>query len=574
MNRRRRVPDHGFLIPFLVCCAVLLLSKPCKAAPDILLITIDTLRADRLGCYGDSEVLTSEIDALSRSSRLEIDASTDIPLTLPSHVSLFSGLPITQHAVQDNGRIVPEHIPLLAEILRKNGYRTMAVISGFPLVRATGLNRGFDVYRDHLPAVVQGHRPEQIAEEAVAAAECLIEKKRNPLFLWVHLYDPHAPYSAPPSYRAASRDDYRAEVMYTDRWTGRLIRSFRRRMGSDSPIVITGDHGEGLGDHGESTHGVFLYQETIRIPVICASMAADRLVSSPTTIHRIMHRILGYAGVQATPPPGKTDGMLGMYTPYPFSRYRWAPESAVRRGALKFMDHPPELYDLEQDPGERHNLASRRESECSDLRNRLRLVPPRPAADHDGVDPETRRALESLGYIIHPGASDESGSRKEARSLKDLLIPIELGLEKIRLGAWTDAEALFRSLLSADPDNPVITNNLGLALIQLNRPKEAGEFLRKAARAVPDDVQIMNNLGIALIRDNRFKDAEEVLKKAVALDRSFAPAHLNLAGAQFALNRQEDAGRELDEAIRLDPSLAATATAEAIRKGIVREATE
>jgi len=561
-------------LTFLVCCTVLLMSSSCFSAPSILLITIDTLRADRLGCYGDSTSLTSEIDALSRSSRLEIDASTDVPLTLPSHVSLFSGLSITQHAVQDNGRIVPEHIPLLAEVLRKNGYRTMAVISGFPLVRSTGLNRGFDVYRDHLPAVVQGHRPEQIAEEAVAAAESLIEKKADPLFLWVHLYDPHAPYSAPPLYRAASRDDYRAEVMYVDRWTGRLIRSWRRRMGSDSPVVITGDHGEGLGDHGESTHGVFLYQETIRVPVICTSMAADRLVTTPTTIHQIMHRILGYAGIQATPPPVRIEQILGMYSLYPFSRYRWAPESAIRRGDLKFMDHPQELYDLELDPGERNNLASRRESDCIDLRNRLLQLAPRPVTDDTGVDPETRRALESLGYIIHPGASDESHSGKEARSLRNLLIPIELGLEKIRIGAWTDAETLFRSLLSADPDNPVITNNLGLALIQMNRPKEAEAFLRQAARAVPNDVQVLNNLGIALIRDNRFRDAEEVLKTAVALDRSFAPAHLNLAGAQFALDRHEDAFRELDEAIRLDPSLAATATAEAIRKGIVREATE
>lgn len=535
--------------------------------PNVLLITIDTLRADRIGSYGDHLAHTPQLDAWSLRTDQALDASTDVPLTLPAHVSLFSNRTIANHRVFNNGMVVPESVPLLAESMKQHGYRTIAVISGYPLVRNTGLHRGFDIYRDHLPLTVEGSRPEQTADTAVQSAISLLESGTDPLFLWVHLYDPHAPYSAPDVFQRSNSDTYRAEVAFTDIWFGRLIRRWLERMGRDSTIVVAGDHGEGLGDHGELTHGVFLYQETIHIPLfIGRGEARCRLIEEPCMIQTAGRWIAQAARLRTEAWMLNAPANL-LYSIYPFARYRWSPVSAIRDGNWKYITAPEsELYNLETDPREKTNLASRETARCEAFKRRLNGAFRSNDDVQNEIDSRSRDALASLGYIIHTGTPETSAELPNPRLFVSLLEPIEKGLESIQSAQWERAESIFRTVVKVDATNPIANNNLGLALIQQNRADEAVLFLETAARTVPDDSQIQNNLGVALRKSGDLKSAERVLRRAVSLDPSFASAHLNLAGVLHLLNLSKDADESLRQAITLDPTLSESSIAHTIRQ--------
>ncbi|MCA1560031.1 MAG: sulfatase [Acidobacteria bacterium] len=242
--------------------------------PNLVLVTIDTLRADRVGCYGDREVATPTLDALCRDGQKLDPVATPAPLTLPAHVSLLTGLEPPEHGVRANGAFVlREEHHTLAEILRARGYRTAAFVGAFPLERRFGLAQGFDIYDDRFDTDPGGfHYRERRAAAVVDASVTWLTHSRGdgPFLLWVHLYDPHDPYAAPEPFASRFEDDpYRGEIAFVDAELGRLFGALRQQgWWDDTCVIVTADHGEGLGEHGEDTHGFFVYESTTRVPLI------------------------------------------------------------------------------------------------------------------------------------------------------------------------------------------------------------------------------------------------------------------------------------------------------------------
>ena len=356
------------------------------SSPDVILITIDTLRADHLGSYGDARAATPVLDRLARSGTRFAHVVAPVPLTLPSHASLLTGVTPLAHGVHDNvGFALGPAIPTLAERFKTAGYETGAFVSGAPLDRASGLARGFDTYDDRMTRNV-----ERRADETVAAVGEWLRQDSGahtrPLFLWVHLFDPHAPYEAPEPFgsRFAERP-YDGEIAFVDAQIGVLLDDVKRARPDRRAIVaVTADHGEGLGEHGEPTHGLFVYDSTIRVPLILegAGVPVRLDVQRMAQLIDVAPTLLDIAGVAALERidgtslrPSMNNGAAAAAEPaYVESRFGrmccgWAPVHAWRDGRWMLIDVPKvELYDLSADPGQLHNVAADQPSTIDVLR--------------------------------------------------------------------------------------------------------------------------------------------------------------------------------------------------------------
>jgi choline-sulfatase len=529
-----------------------------QASPSTLLLTIDTLRTDILGCFGNPRSPAYELDRIAQTSQFFIDANTDIPLTLPSHTSLLSGRPAFKHLVLENGKTVNPEIPLLQECFKAAGYSTGAVIGGYPLLSKFGLERGFDFYDDAMTHEVKGHYAERKAGEVVSAAKNFLDSARGPVFFWVHFFDPHAPYEAPAPYAALYRDPYAAEVAYASHCSMLIRRVWEMKSGPGSIEVLVSDHGEALGDHNEMTHGVFLYQDTIHVPLMIrnpgSSIRPAGLLNKPVSISSVARMITKLAGLPAF---GEQDSPeITALTRYPFDRYGWAPLVSRRESRWKFVRAPiEELYDLESDPGERHNIAG----EFPEISARLKKsVPDDPFRDNgrEGeIDADTRLALASLGYTSDASGARPPDSLPDPKTKAAVLRPLEEALEAIRFERWDKAGKLLEEVFLIDPDNPVANNNMGLAVLQTGQPGKAIPYLQKAARFQPDDGQIRSNLGLAYRKTGNYSQAEIEYRRAIGIDPGFGTAHLNLAAVLYLTGKNEEAGKELSKAISADPSL-------------------
>src|SRR5262252_8947023 len=391
----------------------------------IVLITIDTLRADRLGSYGSARGLTPALDAFARDATRFTAAVSQVPLTLPSHATILTGLHPARHGVRTNdGFHLPASVPTLAESLKTRGYDTAAFIGGYPLRGSTsGLSRGFDRYDDEfLAAPDVSERP---ADAVIQSAAAWIERNAaRQFFAWIHLFDPHSPYSPPAPFASAHRDaPYDGEVAYTDAAVGRFLDRLRQfRLFAPSTIVIVADHGESLGDHGERTHGTFLYDATIRVPLLiklptAAEDARSRsvdIVTTPVETADLAPTIAAIAGAALADGDGQSllpliSGAAGDpdRPAYAESYYQnvllgWSPLRAVRTERWKLIEAPrSELYDLEHDPGELQNRLNERAALAAGLQRALTSVANRGHAAADGHAPATAESMErlrSLGY--------------------------------------------------------------------------------------------------------------------------------------------------------------------------------
>src|SRR5216684_3659386 len=363
-------------------------SVPRKSPPDVFLITIDTLRADHVGCYGYKQVETPALDALAADGVRFTQAFTHSPITNTSHITILTGLLPSVHGVTDFGVPLSSQHVTAAELLKKHGYQTAAFIGAVILdsnTLAPGLDRGFDFY-DNFPAKTETKkrwgRVERRGMEVVAHAETWFEKHRTgPHFVWVHLYDPHDPYEPPPPFSEKYKDHlYDGEIAYADSAVARWI-AFLKKAGvyGNAIIIVTGDHGEGLGEHGEETHGLFLYDSTLHIPLIVKLPSKDAgtvhrgtVIDSEVRTTDILPTILSTAKV-AAPPEVNGESLLLLIekknseqtpsnralfgeTDYPL-RWGWAPLRALRTSDAKLIEAPkPELYDLRSDHKEIKNL--------------------------------------------------------------------------------------------------------------------------------------------------------------------------------------------------------------------------
>jgi arylsulfatase A-like enzyme/tetratricopeptide (TPR) repeat protein len=545
--------------------------------PNVLLVTIDTLRADHLGCYGRAGASTPVLDALARRGARFETAIAHVPLTTPSHASILTGLTPLRHGVRDNGDFVlPDGIPSVAEAFRDAGYRTAAFVSAFPLDRRFGLTRGFDVYDDRMPHGGDRRRAayvERPAAQTTAAARAWVEAgPPSPWFLWVHYFDPHSPYEPPPDLAArfAGRA-YDGEIAFVDAQLGTLLAFLdTKRLFAGTLVLVTADHGEALGEHGEETHGVLVYDATLRVPWIMAGPGVPA-GAVPTVVARgidVAPTLLELAG--AIPARAAMEGrslapaLRGQamsdepaYAESLFARLRlgWAPLHAWRDARFKLIDAPrPELYALDTDPGEARNRSTQQPDVAEGMRRALRAAlssrPPDAAAD---PGPDAAERLRALGYLAGTAATPATASLRDPKDGIALVNRLERGIAAVRADPARAVREL-RDVLAQDARMALGRRYLALALS--NAGDAAGairevETLDKAGQAGFEDLLLLAD---ALRMAGRPAEALGVLDRAEKMQpRSPEPA-LTRARVLTAMGRVADAGVSYNRVLAETPT--------------------
>lgn len=512
------------------------------AAPDLLLVTIDTLRADLPGCYG-GPAKTPRLDALAAAGVRFAHALTPVPLTLPAHASLLTGLDPNQHGLRDNGQgALAAAIPTLAETLRGVGYQTLAVVGSRVLDRRFGLDRGFDLYDDRMAAERTGEfgYPERpavaVVDAALAATAGAAGGAERPVFLWAHFYDAHAPYDGAGD---DARSRYRSEVETVDREIGRLLDGFRP--GRARVVAVVGDHGESFGEHGESEHGYLLHSPTLAVPLVLSGsgLPAARTVAEPVSIRRLAATLAGLCGARASRLGGPALPVAGgvsaapesVYheTEFPASTFGWSPLAAVTQGTWRYVSGPrPALYDLTADPGESRNRIREEpdrlralRKELSRLAGRERLAPPAAAP----ADEELRRQLESLGYLS--GASAKRGTLDPAEGIL-LLADFEDAKRRLAGGDAAGARERLRRLVGQSPQSVPFLSQLAEAEEALGNPAAARSALLAALAVNPQSEFLETSLGHLEMRAGRAGEAEAAFRRALEHQPRWLPAALAL----------------------------------------------
>jgi arylsulfatase A-like enzyme/tetratricopeptide (TPR) repeat protein len=555
-------------------------------APNLLLITIDTVRADRLGCYGSADAATPNLDRIAGEGALFEKAIAVAPITLPSHVSLFTGQYPPRHGVRLNGDFrLPGAGTTLAEHLATEGYTTAAVVAAYVLSADFGIAQGFETYdepREDREITPQGDALQHYAiverpasEVTDAALELLDGRLETPFFLWLHYYDPHGDYTPPEPFASRFADSpYDGEIAYVDAQLGRLFDALRASGRLDRTLVaITSDHGECLGEHGENTHGLFVYDAALRVPLLLrfparvpAGTRSDHLVAgvdlAPTLLELLglppMTEIEGVsfaaeARGETLPPrePAYSEAELSLRA------YGWAPLHALHSGDRKFIDAPQrELYDLTADPGETRNLVVREQKEVDDWARRLAALEAgwpaeQPEAEHV-LDADARARLDALGYVSSGGATpperEERPDPKRLVQLHNLLLDAQT---LVAHGALPQAQELLAMALESDPANPTTLEMSGTLFCSTGRCDVGVELLKSAARVAPHSYQTQRNLGNALHLAGRYPEAAEAYRAAVVLHPLSAEDRYALGNVLFAMREVDDAIASYEEAARL-----------------------
>jgi len=578
---------------FLVCCHLALGSgaagepRPDKASRrDVFLITIDTLRADHVHCYGYDRVQTPSLDQLAKQGVRFTQAFTPSPITNSSHASILTGLLPSAHGVSDFGVPLAASHLTLAETLKKRGYRTAAFIGAVILdskALAPGLDRGFEFY-DNFPAQSETKsrwgRVERRGMEVVEHAETWLNAHpAGPHFVWVHLYDPHDPYEPPAPYSETYKDRlYDGEIAYADSALGHFL-AYLKKQGwyESSLIVVVGDHGEGLGEHHEDTHGIFLYDSTTHVPLLVKlpeQREAGRTVEAQVRTTDIMPSILEVLGVLA---PARLDGeSLGPFltgtgaaprtvfgeTDYPL-RFGWAPLRSVRKEGLKFIEAPkPELYDLPSDPNELQNHYVPWDPRVQKLRKilaELSAKSPAPAKTSPAtVSAGTIDELHALGYL----GSADAGSATDVPEPSLLPDPKDKIEEQNLLhtammasedGETDKARAALEKVLQLDDRSVLALSQLGrLEMSSGNYAKAAG-YLRRAHAARPDDAAAAFEYGRALELSGDLPGARDALHASLKLNPNQFAARLSLGRVYLSLNDLKEAEDQLEAAVLTQP---------------------
>ena len=545
LSRARRVPDRAaardlggsdrsrasvktrtlFLAGALLAGACREASKPApkaasnsKVRPSILLVTLDTTRADAIGPEAKG-VETPAFNALAARGRRFRQAYATVPETLPSHASLMTGLYPAGHGVHENARFLPSDRPVLAEKLRQAGFRTEAFVSAFTLARRFGLARGFDVYDDDLPAA-SSERPSSATTDRALAS--LAGEPKRPLFLWVHYYDPHAPYAPAEPFRSRyAKNPYLGEVAAMDEQLGRLVKGFEEKVAGPHAILIVSDHGEGLGDHGESQHGDLLYQSTIHVPLLLVGPGVESGVSdAPVSTRRVFHTILDWAGLdKADSLRGPSDAVVLAEAMKPYLSYGWQPQVMGVLGSHKAVFAGRlEAYDVVSDPSETRDIAAQVELPRS-LRVAIREYP---VASLDAPPPsnslgeEELRKLASLGYI---SARAVPPVRKDAPRPADMVRLLDVLEEASGLfvrGEYAKAIPLLERILKQDPGNLDAQLRLATAHSNLGHEARALEAFEAAQRIAPDSQDVRTYLALHYARGKDWEKAVPLLERIVA----------------------------------------------------------
>jgi choline-sulfatase len=514
--------------------------------PSILFVTLDTTRADAVGPEA-SGVTTPSFNALAARGRRFRWAYAAVPQTLPSHTSMLTGLYPAGHGVHENARHVPDKQALISERLHAAGYRTAAFVSSFALAKRFGLARGFDIYDDEFP----DGRPERTAQETTdRVIDFLKQPPAQPLFLWVHYYDPHYPYTPPEPFRSRyAKQPYYGEVGFMDAQLGRLAAAFQQQVKGPIAIVLVGDHGEGLGEHGEQQHGDLLYQATMHVPlVLIGPRVANGVSNTAVSTRRIFHTILDWAGIDAANSLLKNDAeVVAGEAMKPFLDYGWQPQVMAVDGNRKaILAGRLEVYDVAADPGETHDLAAGA-SLSRQARAALQEYPV-PSIDAQqsasNLSSEEQRKLAALGYV---SSVAKPVIRADAPRPADMAPMFPILDEAARLFVreqYAEAIPLLEQILSKDPHNLDAALRLATAHSALGHDQAALAAYRRAEVIAPNSPDVRTYMALHYARTAEWPKAVPMLERILAETPDKVPALEALA-----LLRERQG--QIDDAVRL-----------------------
>jgi choline-sulfatase len=616
MYRARRSSALGLA---LVAVAAVLGTVRGAVGPNVLLITLDTTRADRMGFLGSARGLTPALDALARTSAVFTRAYTQSPITTVSHATILTGAYPPAHHVNDFGAPLPAAVPYLPDLFRQHGYKTAAFVGSLILDpragTAPGFDRGFDVYdagfRLRQPGEDRYQTLERRGDEVAVRALRWLVAAPSPFFLWVHLYDPHDPYDPPADLkRRFASEPYDGEIGSVDRIVHRILAGLPAGAERNTCIVIAADHGEALGDHGESTHGVFLYEATMHVPLLVRlpeRRSGGARVEGRVRLVDVAPTVLEVAGLpvpavmqgeslvplldagagsgrRGATAGGQSGGARGggavtaerpVYseTEYPRRAFGWSPLASWRAERFLFSKAPRrELYDLEVDPAQTKNLADTRarvadgmDAELEQFLRRAGAGPDRVATAAAGragrdsttetkppIDPAVAERLAALGYVSgsdnrpRPSGVDPKDRIAVANTLHEAVLAVEDG-------QFQKAVPLLERVVASEPDIPIAQLNLGVARARLHQYAQAIAPLSKAIALQPDVMIAQYELGLALYQTGDLETAASHFEVVASRMPKWADARYSLGSVYARINRVQDALGELRAAIDLDP---------------------
>ena len=558
-------------------------TRDTSAGP-IVLISIDTLRADHLPVYGYTKVATPAIDALAKEAVVFTRAYAHSPQTLPSHTSMLTGLLPFEHGVRDNvGFTLRNNTRMLQHYLRDRGYATAAMVSSFVLRPETGISAGFDAYDAEMPPASPEVSVGQVQRDGaatIAAAEKWLDRRPSdaPFFMFLHLYEPHTPYAPPQRY--ARYEPYDGEIAYADELIGRFKESLRARgLYDDATIVLLSDHGEGLGEHGEQEHGLFLYEESVRVPLIVKlprSRQAGRRIDAPVQHIDLLPTLLALTG--GAPPDllqgrslvpllhGGTLSEVGVYAEALYARYHfgWSELYSLTDSRFKYIRAPKEeLYDLTRDPREQQNLAGERTEARGAMRTAIeRLLGSRGVDAPSRVSDEDRERLQALGYIGMQAAVPASTSADSLADPKDKIDILERYRRAMAFAAdrkFEDAIVLLRAILAESPEMADVWHQLGNLYVRAGRTPEAVDAFKSFVELRPSEPAGLIAVAGALLKVKRLDEAHRHAEAATQIDgvegRTRSSAFELLAKIALQRRDRQAAERYAAAAQQADPTM-------------------
>jgi arylsulfatase A-like enzyme/Flp pilus assembly protein TadD len=554
--------------------------------PNVLVITIDTLRADHLGCYGYDKIRTPNIDSLARDGARFERAYTPVPITLPSHTVIFTGTFPTASGIHDfsANRLSAQTITLAA-LLKDRSYTTGAVVASAVLDSRFGLNRGFDFYYDHFDFnrlqesnLDEMERPANVVADL--ALDWLRQNAGKRFFFWLHLYDPHYPYVPPAPYNMEYRaNPYDGEIAFADAQLGRVLQFLKTKGLYDRTIIVlSGDHGEGLGEHGEKTHGFFIYNSTLHVPlVVHAPGVRPRIVSAPVSTADVMPTLLEELKM---PVPSQVQGLSfvklmegkesdpatsrGIYgeTFLPRLHFNWSELRGFRFSRYKFIEAPePELYDLEKDPGELQNLYPDKKAVASEMRRKLTdfiqaNTPKKEQAENMPLDPALMERLEALGYAGFSGGGKPAAKVATLPDPKDRIQVYELisaGMSDGQHGRYEESIQKLTEALKTEPNSTAVNYLLGLDYYRIHDYAKAVDRLKQVLQLSPDYSLAAFHLGLSLGRMGQVDDAIAAFQRALELDATNFSAAYDLGQMYVQKNQPDRAIAAFRQSVSVNP---------------------
>lgn len=553
---------------------------------DLVLITLDTTRADHLGCYGHGAGATPELDALAARGVRFAHAYAPVPMTLPSHATILTGVYPPGHGVRTNGEFrLPPEARTAAEILRERGYQTAAFVASFVLDARFGLDQGFDHYdftAERTPASHTVGQPERSARSVTEAALRWLRARTadRPFFLWVHYFDPHAPYAPPPQFAGRfPGDPYLAEIAVMDSEIGRLLEGLQAAgAASRSIVVAVGDHGESRGEHDELFHAATIYQGAVRVPFIVAAPGAvaqgtvidDTAVSLADVLPTVLD-LMGIAdpvaaaaadGRSLCGPAGGPDRIVYLETMDTYLTRGWAPLFGACRVRDKLIRAPrPEYFDLRADPKELDNLLAGASTLPDGARELDRFLddyladkpdPQEVVAAALPMDDETRANLEALGYLTEDPPQTTLSEAPDPKDMLPLMHLLRDAKQALAAGRLEQAESDLQALLAKSPRDRAALSMLGQVHLARGRYAEAEQAFR-ARTEIRSDAVGLAFLANALMLQNRFREAEEALDQAAALEPDNGVVPFARGDLRLMQGRPEEAIALYTRAGEIDP---------------------